>query len=306
MATRAALSGAAPLGGLTQLRDTLVSVYLPTRNRSQLLQRAAASVLAQSHFSLELLIVDDGSTDDTPEVVAKLAASDSRVKAQRFDMSRGAPAARNAAIRAATGRWVTGIDDDDEMRPDRLKHLLAAHSEEHSFVCSAAILDTGKWRKPLRDSRAIITLDVELFGDQVGTQALVLKDRMLAVGGFDESLPAWQDYDLWVRLIARFGSALRLAEPSYVIHQSHESPRISQHGALGAQHFIEKHATLMNEAQLRSQGFELLALRGERLGLREAWELTHSRNALRPLRYWLTSNFPSLRKVAAAYRQLRH
>ena len=66
-------------------------------------------------------------------------------------------------------------------------------------------------------SDAVITLDDELYGDQAGTQVFTLTQRLREVGLFDETMPAWQDYDLWTRLIERYGPALRIAEPTYVM-----------------------------------------------------------------------------------------
>ena len=286
--------------------DETVGVYLPTRNRAGLLPRAAASVLNQNHRELELIIVDDSSDDATPAVIAELVARDARVRALRTSTAVGAPAARNVAIRASTARWVTGIDDDDEMLPDRLRALLAARDPRYSLIGSGAILDTGRWRKPLRCSESIVTLDDELYGDRIGTQALFERTRMLDLGGFDESMQAWQDYDLWVRMIAAYGPAKRLAQASYVIHADAERHRVSQNGAAGAAQFLAKHGAVMNSAQRTNQEFELAMLRGERLTFGDALRYMHRRNLTRPLRYCLTSAAPALRNVAAAYRRLRY
>ena len=94
--------------------DVTVGIYLPTRNRAGLLPRAVTSVLNQSHRQLELIIVDDGSDDSTPTVIAELIARDSRVRALRMPTPVGAPAARNAAIRASAAQWLTGIDAEPQ------------------------------------------------------------------------------------------------------------------------------------------------------------------------------------------------
>lgn len=286
--------------------DAPVGVYLPTRNRAGLLPRAAASVLSQSHRDLELIIVDDGSDDSTPAVIAEIVARDPRVRALRMATAVGAPAARNAAIRASTARWITGIDDDDEMLSDRLRDLLAAQNHRYSLVGSGVILDTGRWRKPLRCSDAIVTLDDELYGDQVGTQALFERTRALDLGGFDESMSAWQDYDFWVRMITAHGPAKRIARASYVIHADAERDRISRNGAAGAAQFLAKHHAAMNRAQRSNQEFEMAILSGERFTFGDALRFTHRRNMIRPWRYCLTSTAPVLRTVAAAYRRLRY
>ena len=107
----------------------LVSVYLPTRNRAEQLPRAIRSVLRQDCPNLELLVVDDASTDLTSEVLARFAARDSRVRIFRQPVPSGAPAARNRAIREARGEFLAGIDDDDLMLPTRLSSLLDAYQD---------------------------------------------------------------------------------------------------------------------------------------------------------------------------------
>ncbi len=283
----------------------LVSVYLPTRNRAALLPRAVESVLKQDHANLELLVVDDASTDSTPEVLARLAAADPRVKVFRQDRPTGAPAARNVAIRAARGRYLTGLDDDDEFLPGRITSLLGAFDERYAFVCSGAFLDSGTWTRPSRTSRAVITLDDELYGDQAGTQVLTLTARVQEAGGFDESMPAWQDYDLWTRLIERHGPALRIAEATYLQHVEAGTERITARGADGARRFIEKHGERMNSRQLASQEFELFMIEGRRLGPGEAMRFASRRTWRRTARYLLTSNLPFLRRIAERYRRAK-
>lgn len=283
----------------------LVSVYMPTRNRAALLPRAVESVLRQEHTNLELLVVDDASTDATPDVLARLAAADPRVKVFRQDRPGGAPAARNVAIRAAAGRYLTGLDDDDEFLPGRIASLLGAFEERYAFVCSGAFLDSGRWTRPSRTSRAVITLDDELYGDQAGTQVLTLTDRLREAGGFDESMPAWQDYDLWTRLIERHGPALRIAEATYLQHVEAGTERITARGAEGARRFIEKHRERMSPGQLASQEFELFMIEGRRLGLAGARHFATRQSWPRVARYLVTSNLPFLRRIADRYRRVK-
>lgn len=283
----------------------LVSVYLPTRNRAALLPRAVDSVLRQDHTNLELLIVDDASTDATPDLLARLAAADPRVQVFRQKRPSGAPAARNVAIRAASGRYVTGLDDDDEFLPGRITSLLGAFDERYAFVCSGAYVNFGDWHRLTRASAATITLDGELFGDQVGTQVLTTRERLLEVGGYDLAMPASQDYDLWTRLIARFGPALRLAEPTYLVHLDQEIQRVSLNRLEGARCFLEKHKPQMNALQVRQHELKIFMLEGKRMTLSDAARLATRRNRLEVLRYLATSNLPFLRRVAMAVRRTR-
>ena len=281
----------------------LLSVYLPTRNRAGLVRRAIESVLRQDHADLELLVVDDASTDDTPEVLARIAAADGRVRVFRQPRQSGAPAARNVALREATGRYVTGLDDDDEFLPGRVTALLRAFDERYSFVCSGAWLDSGTWVRPSRTSGAVITLDDELYGDQAGTQVLTLTARIREAGLFDESMPAWQDYDLWTRLIERYGPALRIPEPTYLQHVEAGTERITARGAEGARRYIAKHRDRMRPDQLASQELELFMIEQRRMGLADASRLATPRTWRRAARYLVTSNLPWLRSLAERYRR---
>jgi glycosyltransferase involved in cell wall biosynthesis len=283
----------------------LVSVYLPTCNRERLVPRAIDSVLRQDHRELELLVVDDASADGTPAVLARIAAADTRVRLFRQPARGGAPAARNVALRAARGRYVTGIDDDDEMLPNRISSLLRAFDEQYSFVCSGAYLNSGAWVRPARTSQAVITLDDELYGDQAGTQVLTLASRMREAGGFDESMPAWQDYDLWTRLIELYGPAFRIAEPTYLQHVEAGTERITARGAEGARRYIEKHRARMHQAQIENQELELYMIDGRRMSPRDAARFARTRSWRKALRYFATSNLPALRTVAEQYRRWR-
>ena len=282
-----------------------VSVYLPTRNRAHLVGRAIDSVLAQDFRDFELLVVDDASTDATPEVVAAIARKDPRVRRYRLEQQGGAPAARNVALRAATGRFATGIDDDDEMLPHRLSSLLQAWDERYAFVCSGTLLHTGEWRRPARTSHKVITLADELHGDQAGTQVLTLTARLREVGLFDESMPAWQDYDLWTRLIERHGPALRIAEPSYLQRVEPGTTRISERGAEGARRYIDKHRHRMSLDQLARQELERYMLQRDRMTLAAASRFPTRRTWPVVARYWVTSNLPVLRRVAERFRRWR-
>jgi glycosyltransferase involved in cell wall biosynthesis len=290
----------------TQVRaQDLVSVYLPTRNRAAMLPRAVESVLRQDHREFELLIVDDASTDATVEVAARLAAADSRLRVLRHDQPGGAPAARNLALRAATGRYVTGLDDDDEMLPQRISSLLRAFDERYAFVCSGAYIQSSAWRRPIFAVPARITLEDLLYRNVVGPPVLTLAERMREVGYFDETMPAWQDYDLWTRLVEHYGPALRIGEPSYVVHVDTGSERITERGAEGARRFIEKHRSRMQPDQLASQELELFMIERRRMGWRTATALLTPRIWRRTMRYFVTSNLPFLRRLAERYRRWR-
>lgn len=106
----------------------LVSVIIPTRNRSELLARALSSVLGQAHVEVEAVIVDEDSSDGTREHIASLR--DDRITYLRNDRPTGVAKARNRGISEAHGEWIAFLDDDDFWAPTKLQSQLAACAEE--------------------------------------------------------------------------------------------------------------------------------------------------------------------------------
>lgn len=186
----------------------VVSIVLPTYNRAPLLGRAIASVLAQSFAAFELLVVDDGSTDDTAAQLARVA--DPRVRTLRLSANRGAAAARNAGIRASHAPFLAFQDSDDEWLPDKLARHMAAFA-----ACGDAVgLVYSDMLRVRRDGSRHYHHSPAVEGGQLlnpqtrfyqvcslGIQATVIRRRCLAaVGGFDEAFPALEDLELFIRL----------------------------------------------------------------------------------------------------------
>ena len=237
--------------------NPIISVYLPTRNRARLFSEAVQSVLAQSEKNLELIIVDDGSTDETPEICKEIEKHDPRVIVVRQCASVGAAVARNIAISLAQGVFITGIDDDDLMLPRRLESFLKNWSSYDSFLCSSFWLMRPSFSKYrlLNSGERCIGLQDLLYQNLVGNQLFTRTSFVLEVGGFDERFVASQDYDLWTRLACRFGPGRRIDEATYVMRQGVASSSISasSHFSQGARQYTAKHFHLMSAAQRRSQ-----------------------------------------------------
>lgn len=235
----------------------LISVYMPTYNRVQMAIRAIESVLAQDYPKLELLVVDDASSDDTWQVLTNKYINDERIRFFRQSSGQGACAARNRAISEAKGEFVTGIDDDDEFLPNRLSSLYSAYDDKYSCVCSGYIWDYGTVQKRLFATRRVVGLAELLDLHTLSNQALVKRERMLALGGFDINLAAFQDYDMWVRVVQAYGPALRIATPSYKVNVGHELGRITNSPKRLDAHkqFVAKHRAQMSERNLQNQMF---------------------------------------------------
>ena len=237
----------------------LISVYMPSHNRGPLLKRAIDSVLAQTYTEFELIVVDDGSTDDTWQVLQEYAARDPRVRPLRNEVARGACAARNRAIAEAKGKFVTGLDDDDTFTPDRLASLLAHYDDDYAFVCSGYYWTDDKKAKPVMCDDCVITLAKQLDANHATNQVFVERERMLAIGGFDEKMVALQDYDCFTRLIKEFGPALRIGQPLQNIYVAHGGARISnqQKSRDGFARFLQKHGQEMGFRQRQNHAFWL-------------------------------------------------
>ena len=104
---------------IVQATDISVSVIIPTYNRSKMLRRAIESVLRQTRQDFEIIVVSDGSTDETEEMIASL--DESRILFLKHEKSLGASAARNTAMKIARGRFFAFLDDDDEWMPNKLE-----------------------------------------------------------------------------------------------------------------------------------------------------------------------------------------
>ncbi len=233
-------------------QNPLVTVYVATRNRSTLLSRAIRSIVAQDFEPIEIVVVDDASQDDTESVVKKIAlgyAPGKTVRYHKLKSQAGAGAARNLAIQLASGSLVTGLDDDDYFLPDRISRLVTAFDPARcAFVFDGYVRETvlgeGRTRRTTIPLRQPANLGNLLKRNIVGNQVMTLTARLREIGGFDVGLPAWEDYELWIRLVKAFGEGKPLGGSSYVHtvdssrpHLSHDLKKTCEAFDL----FLEKH-----------------------------------------------------------------
>ncbi len=190
----------------------LVSVVMPAYNVAWCVGRAVDSVLAQDYAKRELIVVNDGSTDDTRAV---LAAYGDRIVVVDQD-NRGMSAARNAGIDRARGTYVAVLDSDDWWLPAKLARQveLMESRPEIGFCSTSARVVNGEgqlindWRCPVRNPQILLTLFAENAAIAGGCSAVMVRKALLdQVGSFDESLRGFEDPDLWIRLAAVSGYA---------------------------------------------------------------------------------------------------
>ena len=205
----------------------MVSVVIPTYNRSALLKEAVESVLVQTVGADEVIIVDDGSTDETPRV---LEAFGSRVRFLRKENS-GVSAARNAGIEVARGEWLAFLDSDDLWCPRKLEAQLAYLSTRSDMrICQVEEIwiRNGKRLNPRKHHRKPSGFCFAALLERclVSPSGVMIHREILEdVGLFDETLPACEDYDLWLRIGCRY--AIGLVEEPLVVKRGGHPDQLS-------------------------------------------------------------------------------
>lgn len=235
------------------MTDPLISIYVPTFNRLSLLKRALSSVQMQTFRNFEVLIVDDRSHDGTGSFLQQISCADQRFKIVEKEKGRqGACASRNAAIAAAQGRFITGLDDDDWFHPMRLEFFLKNWRDDYSAITTNYYKVSKRGKKRHSYVGRVIDLNALLLCNLVGNQVFTLRARLEKIGGFDEALSASQDYDLWLRLVQTFGPIRRYRKPLYFMDCTNTRHRISTGSARdrGTDQLIIKYRKIMTNRQV--------------------------------------------------------
>ncbi len=185
----------------------LVSAVIPTYNRGSVVGRAVASVRAQTYPDIEIIVIDDGSTDDT---ISRLRAlGEPRLSIHRTPVNAGASAARNRGIAEARGELIAFLDADDEWLPDKTARQVARFADAPQSVgvvyCGIREM-SADWppvdRPPRHRGDLYETLRVV---NVLRTSGVMVRRRVFdEVGGFDPALPARHDWDLWLRIARRY------------------------------------------------------------------------------------------------------
>ena len=225
-----------------------VSVIIPTFNSAQYVTDAVDSVLNQSFGDLEVLVIDDGSTDDTESVMSRYGAPVRYIRQQNG----GVAEARNRGITQSRGRYVAFLDADDTWLPDKLaKEVTALDLNRGYRACYSAfaVADCDLVPFDVSNSRreGPALEDLLLRGNVIATPSTVMCERALfaETGGFDPALSQCADWDMWVRLAA-LTEFLYLDEPLVTYRQ---------HGAN-----MSANAPLLERDSLRvlQKGFDML------------------------------------------------
>lgn len=186
-----------------------VSVIIPTYNRAEYLNKAIASVLAQTFEDFELLIVDDCSSDNTSRVVENI--TDTRIRYIRNNSNRGIAAVRNIGIKNTRGEYIAFLDDDDEWLPTKLEiqvRMLEPGSAKLGAIYTGVVSINTTSNKVVKINipryRGNILKNL-LLQNFIVTSSVVLKKRCFEeVGLFDEKIVYAEDYDMWIRISKEF------------------------------------------------------------------------------------------------------
>lgn len=218
----------------TMTTRPLVSIYVPTYNRRQLLERAIESARSQTLNNIEIIVVDDCSSDDTREYLQSVAKEDPRVRFFLKPVNSGACASRNIAIRNARGKLATGLDDDDYILPTHVEGLVKLYDTKR-ISCTSPLAVFPQMATRSEDGSLDLMqqpLNEVGFGDLivknlVGNQVLTSTSNFLNCGLFNERLPAWQDYDLWLRLANSGTRFIKAENASYIYEKESGAGQIS-------------------------------------------------------------------------------
>lgn len=185
----------------------LVSVIIPTHNRAAIVIKAIESVLNQSHKNLELIVVDDGSTDQTPDRMKEI--TDVRFRYCHRPHA-GVAAARNYGVCKAKGEWLCFLDSDDVWHKNKLEEQILFHQNNPELVFSQT--DDIWFRNGVRvnKKKKHMVREGGIFKESLKlclvccSSVTIKKDIFWLVGGFDEKLPTCEDYDLWLKLLMKY------------------------------------------------------------------------------------------------------
>lgn len=222
-----------------------ISAVVPCYNRKETIMRCIDSILNQTYPIYEIVIVDDGSSDGTIELLEKNCGNNSKVKIIRQD-HRGAQAARNMGIKAAQGEYIAFLDSDDEWMPDKLaRQSEALIKNPNAVICTNGIVQKD-WKngipkaysasnrrsetksEPLNLKGASGYVYKEIFENAfcLFPTLLTSKKNLMYIGMLDENVPSFQEWDTAIRLAKEF-KFVYLTEPLFIYHL-HDDETISK------------------------------------------------------------------------------
>ena len=201
-------------------------MVMPVFNGANYLAVALNSILAQDYCDFELICVDDGSQDSTPEILADYARRDGRIVHRHHTTNVGLPATLNAGFRLARGIYHSWTSHDNLLRPDMLSTLVKILDADASVGVAYAgysVIDSDGAILRYQSPRSA---DERWFGNPVGAAFLYRREVTEALGGYDESLFGAEDYDFWLRAARQF--RLQPVDKDLYLYRRHDASLTSQ------------------------------------------------------------------------------
>lgn len=213
----------------------LVSVIIPSFNSSKYLEEAINSVIQQTYLNWELLIVDDGSTDEIDEVVAPFLVSDKRINYVKKDNG-GLGSARNYGIKNSNGTYILPLDADDKFDAtyiEKAVHEFSKNPKLKIVYCEAEFFGTkkGQWKQLHYNYNQL------LLSNMIFAAAMYKKEDYDSIGGYDESI-AYEDWDFWLRLLKNGGEVYRIPEVLFYYRQHEKGSLMNNLAEKGEAHQI--------------------------------------------------------------------
>jgi glycosyltransferase involved in cell wall biosynthesis len=251
--------------------EPLVSIVLPTYNGERYLAESIESVIAQTYRNWELIIVDDGSTDSTPQIIASYAAADARIRNIRNAVNRKLPASLNTGFVRARGEYFTWTSDDNRYRPRALEVMLQTLRADRavSIVYAGYTTIDAEGRALHRVPAA--PLQMLGRGNVINACFLYRREVHEVLGGYCENMFLLEDYDFWLRASTKFRiQALDCDLYEYRQHAASLTARRRYEIEEKWVRLLSYHLPRMRwmPDQARAESFRDLALRAHRLGRR--------------------------------------
>jgi glycosyltransferase involved in cell wall biosynthesis len=236
-----------------------VSAVIPSYNYGRFVTQAVDSALSQTYRHMEVIVVDDGSTDDTRD---RLKPYEGRIR-YIYQKNMGLSAARNTGIRDARGEWIALLDADDIWEPQKTRLQLCAYPGiENIGLIGSPSFQQFRNRRPEKSAVTHLTVQDFLLSSRFGPSgALIRRDCFASVGYFNESLKSVEDRDMWLRLVVRF-PAIVVEVPcwTYRVHDgqmSHAAQRMYENYRRVLKDFFKANPNL---SRLRNLGLSYLNL----------------------------------------------
>lgn len=210
---------------MAYLETPLISIVIPCYNGATTIVEAIRSALDQTYRNIEIIVVDDGSTDDSGAIVQELMISEPSVSLY-IQENKGLPAARNFGLRFARGEYVVFLDADDRLKET---YISLAFTYHHNNPDTTIVYSNMELFERETGIQSLAPFEIKLFlrSNCIPAFAMVKTEKIRAIGGFDESVTLYEDWECWMHLIKVFGGEVyRIEEPQYFYRKRYSKDSI--------------------------------------------------------------------------------